>query len=104
MATEIIYEDGSISSFPTDGGGFHAGDTAMLRIRLITASSALEIYLRTKGRMELTKGGANAAIKNVIEPMTGKTYKRSMNGKAEALADALIALQRIEDAAVVYQS
>jgi hypothetical protein len=43
------------------------------------------------------------AIENVIAPITGKKYKRSMNGKAEALADAEYLLSTLEDSAVVYE-
>ena len=42
------------------------------------------------------------AVKNVIEPLTGKTYKRSRKGKEEALADCEALLAAIESGAVVY--
>ena len=81
----------------------HSGGMAIDRLRLITAMSALDLYIRTDGRMQLTRNGATMAIKNVIEPLTGKTYKRSMNGKREALADAEALLTTIEQGAVIYQ-
>ena len=101
MSNEAMYQDGSISTF-TEGGSFHSGDLAMERLRLITSRSALQIHLKYDGRMELTRGGAQMAIKNVIEPLTGKTYKRSKNGKAEALNDCIELLAQIEDNAVIY--
>ena len=55
-------------------------------IQLFVAKQALEIYIRTDGRMELTRGGVRSALR-IISEITGKTYKRSMAGKHEALAD-----------------
>ena len=101
MKTEVIYEDGSRSEF-RDGGAFHDGELAIVRLRLITAKSALSIYIKYEGKMELTRGGAQAAIVNVIEPLTGKKYKRSMNGKREALLDCEELLWAIENNAVVW--
>jgi hypothetical protein len=53
--------------------------------------------------MQMTRNGAQKAIKHVIEPLTGRTYKRSMNGKKEALADAEYLLAAIETSAVVWE-
>lgn len=103
MGMEVLYADGSRSEFSTGGGSFHEGDLAILRIQLLTAKSALSLYIRSEGRMQLTRNGATLAIKNVIEPLTGKTYKRSMNGKAEALADCEDMLAQIEGTAVVLE-
>lgn len=103
MKTEVVYPDGSMSTFHADGGASHDGGLAIDRLRLITAISALSIYIRTGGRMEMRRGGARMAIENVIAPITGKKYKRSMNGKAEALADAEYLLTTLEDSAVVYE-
>ena len=98
---EVIYQDGSMSTFD-DRGSFHNGGLAIERMRLITAKSALEIYIKYRGEMELTRNGARNAIKNVIEPLTGKTYKRSMKGKQEALDDCLELLAFLEHNAVRY--
>lgn len=57
------------------------------RLRVFTAKQALEIYIRTDGAMQLTRGATQAAL-SIISEYTGKTYKRSMAGKREALADA----------------
>jgi hypothetical protein len=103
MNTEVIYADGSISEFKENGATMHSGPIAIHRIRLITAKSALSLYIKTEGRMELTQGGANAAVVNVIAPITGKKYKRSMNGKREALADCCAILEQIESGAVVWE-
>jgi|SanBayMetagenome_1026888.scaffolds.fasta_scaffold124317_2 hypothetical protein len=56
------------------------------RLRVFVAMQALQTYIRTDGRMELTRGGTQTALRIVAE-YTGKTYKRSMAGKREALAD-----------------
>ena len=102
MATEVIYPDGSISRFGGDeGGSSHVGDLAVERFRLLTASKALDLYLRTG--MELTRNGCRMAIEHVIAPHTGKTYKRSRKGKEEALADCLALLASLEASVVVYE-
>lgn len=100
-STEVIYPDGSRSEFRKDGGATHDGYLAIERLRLLTAKSALSIYLRSGGSMQLTANGAQQAIKNVIEPLTGKTYKRSMNGKREALADCEALIYSLENLSVV---
>jgi hypothetical protein len=101
MNTEVIYQDGSMSTFQ-DSGALHNGGLAIERIRLITAKSALTIYIKYQGKMELTRNGARNAIQNVIEPLTGKTYKRSMKGKQEALDDCIELLDFLERNAVRY--
>lgn len=103
MSTEVIYPDGSMSTFHGNGASSHEGELAINRLQLLTAISALRIYIRTEGAMQLTANGAVLAIRNVIEPITGKKYKRSMNGKREALADAEYLLGVLEDSAVVYK-
>ena len=102
MSMEVIYTDGSRSQFHERGGSSHEGYGAIERLRLLTAISALRTYIKFDGKMQLTANGAQNAIKNVIEPWTGKTYKRSMNGKKEALADAEALLASIEITAVVW--
>lgn len=72
------------------------------RLRVFVAKQALEIYIENNGKFELTRGGANAAVHNVIAPLTGKTYKRSMNGKREALDDALWILEHWEELTAQY--
>lgn len=104
MSTEVMYTDGSVSTFHEGGGATHDGYLAIERLRLITAKSALNIYLKSGGSMQLTANGAQLAIKNVIEPLTGKTYKRSMNGKRDALADCVALLASLEDNAIVLDS
>ena len=102
MNTEVIYQDGSMSTFTEGGGSSHGGDLALERLRLITARIALTTYIKYEGKMELTRNGSRNAIKNVIEPLTGKTYKRSMNGKREALEDCLELLDFIERNTIRY--
>lgn len=103
MTTEVLYEDGSTAVFDDNGGSSHDGYLAIERLRLITAKSALEIYLKYDGKVQLTANGAQMAIKNVIEPLTGKTYKRSLKGKREALEDCLYVLDAIENNAVIWE-
>ena len=103
MAQEVIYSDTSTSTFTEGGGSFHDGPLAIERLRLITARSTLSIYIKYNGKMQLTRNGAQLAIKNVIEPLTGKTYKRSMKGKQEALDDCEYLLWAIENNAVIYE-
>jgi len=98
---EVIYKDGSMSEFD-ERGSFHNGGLAIERLRLITAKSALKIYINTEGKMQLTRNGAQNAIVNVIEPLTGKKYKRSMKGKQGALDDCLDLLAKLEHEAVIY--
>ena len=99
---EVIYKDGSMSEFD-ERGSFHNGGLAIERMRLLTAKSALDIYIKYQGKMELTRNGARNAIHNVIEPLTGKTYKRSMKGKQEALDDCIQLLAELEHDAVIYE-
>jgi len=103
MSTEVIYQDGSMSEFSESGSSFHSGDLAVERFRLITAKIALETYIKFNGEMQITRNGAQKAIKNVIEPLTGLTYKRSMNGKIAALEDCIVLLYLIEHNTVVYE-
>lgn len=106
MSTEVIYADGSTSTF-TEGGSYHAGDLSITRLRLITAKSALEIFL--KNGMEITRDGSWAAVMNVIAPLTGKDYTSGVSqrltkkGKREALADCKNLLAQMEFSAVLYK-
>ena len=99
---EVIYTDGSTSTF-NGGGSMHAGDLAITRIRLITARSALRTYIKSEGKWQVTANGAQLAIKNVIEPLTGNSYKRSMKGKQAALEDCEALIWAIENDAVVWE-
>jgi hypothetical protein len=100
---EVIYLDGSHSTFRDGGGAFHGKGIAIERLRLITARSALRMYVASGGEFQLTRNGAQLAIKNVVEPLTGKTYKRSMAGKSEALADVEQILAMIESQTVIWE-
>lgn len=103
MITEVLYADGSRSE-ANAGGVVHEGGLAIERLRLLTAKSALSLYIKTSGRMEITRGGAQLSIENVIAPLTGKKYKRSMNGKQDALDDCVALLAMIEGTAVIMDS
>ena len=98
---EVLYADGSTSTFK-GGGSFHAGNAAVIRYSLISARMALRTYIRSEGKFQVTHNGAQNAIKNLIEPMTGKKYKRSMAGKVEALVDCDDLIIAIETGAVVW--
>ena len=103
MTTEVLYQDGSTSTFHDGGGSSHDGYLAIERMRLIMARSALRTYIKSGGKWQVTRNGAQLAIANVIEPITGKKYKRSMKGKHEALADCEMILDALESGAVIYQ-
>lgn len=60
-------------------------------LQLFVAKQALEIYIDTDGTMQLTRNGVRSALR-IISEITGKTYKRSMAGKREALADCIALL------------
>lgn len=60
-------------------------------IRLFVAKQALETYLRSEGKMELTRGGTKTAM-TIIAEITGKKYARGVEGKREALDDILALL------------
>lgn len=82
----------------TDRQGIDMTDMAVVatgagieRIRVFCAKQALDIYVRTEGQMESTRNGTRSALR-IIEGYTGKTYKRGMAGKREALEDALALL------------
>lgn len=101
---EVIYKDGSTSTF-TEGGSYHAGELAIQRIRLLTAKSALKINIESG--MEMTRDGSWAAVMNVIAPITGKDYRSgkrlTVKGKREALADCIELLATLEHEAVIYE-
>jgi hypothetical protein len=101
MSIEVTYEDGSTTHVHGQGGSSHSGEVSVNRVRLICAKQALEVYIKSDGRFQVTANGAQLAIKNVITPITGKSYKRSMNGKAEALADCMEIIADIEGNATV---
>ena len=102
---EVIYADGSMSTISDTGMQAHVGTTAIERIRLITAKSALEMNIQHG--MELTRDGSWAAVMNVIAPITGKDYKSgkrlTVKGKREALADCIELLAQLEHEAVIYE-
>lgn len=82
----------------TDRQGHDMTDTAVVvtgagieRIRVFLAKQALDIHIRTNGEMQATRNGTRNALA-IVSGYTGKTYKRSMAGKREALADALALL------------
>jgi len=97
---EVIYTDGSTSTFTKGGGSQHVGRVAVSRFQLMTCKMALECRLN-RG-MELTRGGSQSAM-YIIAQATGKTYKRSRKGKEEALADVIALIAEIENNAVIYE-
>lgn len=106
MATEVLYQDGSTSSFTEGGGSFHEGDLSIHRLRLITAKAALETYLRFGGAIQLTANGHRMAVLNVIEPLSGKQFatksgRVTQKSCREALEWCEAAIAHIEQSAVV---
>jgi hypothetical protein len=108
---EKIYADGSRSEFREGGGASHDGGLAIARFQLLHAKAALEIYLKSDGRMQLTHDGHRLAIINVIEPLSGKTFhsvtKRGLRvSKAqcrEALEMCYELIHAVETGAVVWE-
>lgn len=104
MKTEVIYPDGSTSTYE-GGGSFHDGELAIERLRLITAKHALQMFLNTG--MELTYQGSKLAAVNVVGPIMGKEYRSpsgrlTKKGKREALDDCIYLLALLEQKAVVW--
>jgi len=108
MTTEVLYQDGSTSTFHKEGGSTHEGATAIARIQLLHAKAALEIYLKSDGRMQWTANGHRMAVINVIEPLSGKQFS-TRSGKVtkrscrEALVECYVLLSGIESGAVIYE-
>ena len=105
--SEVIYEDGSISTFHEGGSAFHDGRLAIDRLRLITAIQALRINLKGEG-WELTRNGSKLAVVNVIEPMSGMDFhtptgRLTSKGRRKALKVAEQMLAAIESGAVIYE-
>lgn len=108
MTTEVIYSDTSTSTFHAGGGSSHEGDLAIARLQLITAKQALEIYLKYKGQMQLTRDGHLLAVINVIEPMSGQRFttpsgKVTMKSCRKALEWCREMIWAIENGAVVFE-
>ena len=106
MNTEVVYPDGSMSTFHGNGGSFHDGELAIQRLRLISARMAISLYLQHG--FELTRDGSYRAVVNVIAPLTGMDYftpkgRLTKKGKALALAHCQLLLDELEASAVVYE-
>ncbi len=103
MSREALFPDGS-----THGNGLVAGETAMNRLRLITAAQALEIYIKSDGYWQLTRNGHRHAIINIIEPLSGKQFttpsrRVTMKSCRDALAECRRLIAEIEATAIVYE-
>jgi hypothetical protein len=57
----------------------------MLRLSMII--KAMEIHIKTDGRMKLTRTATPANLRVMASEYTGKTYPRSRNGLEMALND-----------------
>lgn len=110
---EAMFPDGSLAQFFAGGGSVHDGPIAIERLRLITAKSALSVWVRqadqgipARERFQLTRNGHRLAILNVIEPLAGKMFA-SPTGRCsdkacrEALAACVAMLAALEDSAVI---
>jgi hypothetical protein len=110
--SEALFPDGSTVGngliAPAPGHRHEDGlSIAMHRARLIMARQALEVYLKHDGRMQLTRNGHKAAIWNVIEPLSGKSFttptgKVTKGGCRKALAECERMLAEIDATAIVY--
>jgi hypothetical protein len=94
MTKTIRFDDGSTIE-QHSSGTTHGGGLAIDRLRLIMAASALTVNI--EHGYQVTRNGWQAAMGNVIEPLTGKTYKRSKKGKIEALHDCYQMINDIEE-------
>lgn len=61
--------------------------TAVLGFRGACLIQALECYLRSNGRMQLTRIATPANMQAIASEFTGKHYARSRKGLEEALLD-----------------
>jgi hypothetical protein len=57
--------------------------------RLITVIKAMEIHIKTGGKMMLTRVATPANLRNIASEFTGKSYPRSAKGMEKALADLI---------------
>ena len=57
--------------------------------RLITVIKAMEVHIKTDGKMMLTRGATPANLRAIATEFTGKSYPRSRKGMETALADLL---------------
>ena len=58
--------------------------------RLITVIKAMEVHIKTGGKMMLTRVATPANLRNIASEFTGKSYPRSRKGMEKALADLLV--------------
>lgn len=56
-------------------------------IRLATARMGIQIYLRTAGKMQLSRVATPVKLRLIASEYTGKTYARSRKGLEQALTD-----------------
>lgn len=107
MGMDVIYADGSVSTFHDGGGSFHEG-SGITRLRLLSARSALATYIKWEGQMQLTRNGHRMAVINVIEPLSGKTFstpsgKVTMKSCRLALVECERLLAELEGNAVILE-
>ena len=95
MTTEVIYADSSTSTFHGEGGSSHEGEFAIARLQLLSAKSALEIYLKFDGRMQLTANGHRLAVINgkKFSTPSGKVTKKSCREALECCGELLWAIE-----------
>lgn len=55
--------------------------------RLITVIKAMEIHIKTDGKISLTRVATPANLRAIATEFTGKSYPRSRKGMEKALAD-----------------
>lgn len=109
MPTDALFPDGSVATFRDGGGSFHDGGSAIDRLRLISARSALSIYIKYDGKMQLTRDGHYLAIVNVIEPLSGRKFttatgRVTMPRVKAALAECERLLAELEASAIVLET
>ncbi len=64
----------------------HERDKVMF-MRLITTIQAMKMHLNSGGKMRLTRVATPTNLRSIATEFTGKSYPRSKQGMATALAD-----------------
>jgi len=64
-------------------------------MRLFVCIKAIEIHIKTGGKMMLTRVATPSNLRNIASEFTGKSYPRSRKGLETALAELLVIKQSV---------
>ena len=59
-------------------------------MRLFVCIKAIEVHIKTDGKMSLTRVATPANLRSIASEFTGKSYPRSRKGLEKALADLIV--------------